>query len=534
MIKKRVCILYFLFLLCAGFISARIYIIATNGSQASAVLSGQYSRKSEIASRPGFVFDRNNKPLNVSQNGYIIYVNPALLKQSEINDAAKALSEVSQTQSYHVQKLLSGIPYTFSSSKRLDAEFCKSFEKYEKTQGSFLCHVLGYENSDGKGVSGVLGAYSDFLSDTEYTASKVFARYQADASGKSFSDTSCEIFVSDYKKKEGVFLTIDYDIQKIVEDICDTEENLKMGAVVICSFDSGEILACVSRPAYDRKNVAQYLDSQNGELINRAFSGYTPGSVFKIAVCAAALEENPDFKDTLYECTGKISVSGKEISCHKKDGHGEITMKEAFAQSCNPYFINMGLKVGIEKTLYYAKLLGIRGYDNINLLKTSASKLPQKNLHLPALVANTSIGQGEILCTPLEICSLLRTSVTGNFKKPKLIKSTSDCDTQIPTLEHTEKNVLSYETAEIIRDMMLECVKSGTGKKAESEIVTSAGKTATAQSGQKKDGKEILHSWFAGFFPYEAPKYAVCVMCDGNAKNKSAAEIFKKISEALS
>lgn len=534
MVKKRICFLYFAFLLCAAFMCARIYIISTDGSQAQTVLSGQYSRKTDIVSRTGFIFDRSNKLLGTSHRGYAVYVNPALIPQTEINAAAKTLANSSSmAESEHIKLLLKGIPYTFSSQSRIDKPFCKSFKKYKKEGGTFLCHILGYTNADGKGISGLLGAYNDFLTDTRNTASEVFARYQADASGKSFTNGFSEVYVSDYSEREGIYLTVDYDIQKAVEKICDTDKTMQMGAVVVCCADTGEILACVSRPAYDTENVVAYLDSENGELINRAFSGYTPGSVFKIAVTAAALEENPRFFDAEYECTGKITVGDKEIACHKTDGHGKITMKEAFAQSCNPYFINTGISLGTEKILEYAEKLGIRGYDNVNLLKVSPASLPKKNLHLPALCANTSIGQGELLCTPLEICSLVRTAITGNYKKPSIVRSTYDGGIENNIEVYEEHGVLSPHTTEKIRDMMKECVENGTGKKAKPDLFNVAGKTATAQSGQKKNGKEILHSWFAGFFPYENPEYIVCVMCDGNTKNKSAAEIFKEISTAL-
>lgn len=526
------CIVYFIFLFAVIMVCARLFVISDSGSEANYVLSGQYTRRMDIAERHGFIFDRNGVILDHIQNGYILFVDPSREDASEYYETAEKLSDATDMQeSYFIEKLFSGAPFTVAAKSETKDNTVFCYEKYDSTDGEFLCHVLGYNDSEGNGMSGICKAYSEFLS--EYTSGEVFARYEADATGAVMNDTSAEIHDSGYTEENGIYLTIDADIQKIAEEI--SNEVLDMGAVVIQDTVSGEILALVSRPAYDRGNVAEYLLSERGELLNRCFMGYTPGSVFKTVVAVCALEEDSGYADKKYECTGVIDVSGEKIKCHNILGHGELDMKEAFAQSCNPYFIDLGLTVGIDNILSEVKKLGVGAYDSINLIPVSEGNLPTEGLNFPAQVANTSVGQGDVLLTPVQVCSIMSTAATGIYHKPSIVSKLVSYgeETEYGGTEGTR--VISEKTVFALGEMLRSCVEDGTGYRAKSDIVNISGKTATAQSGQIKDDKEVIHSWFAGYFPSENPKYTMCVLCDGNGEeNENPAVIFKKIAELIS
>lgn len=531
--KKRLVIMYIIFLSIFSLLSARLYLIATEHSKASLVLSGQYSRKKEIVSRTGFIFDRNGVILDKKENGFAVIVNPSALVPDKFYDAAKALSDISdKPQSYFIEKIVDGAPFSFKSDKSTETEYAKSFTLYEDTNDVFLRHILGYKNADGIGMSGILGAYNDFLTKKENAAGAVFVRYEADAHGRVLDGGFFNITDSGYSNTDGIYLTIDSETQKIAEKVC--SECMDMGAVVVQDTRTGEILASVSMPNYSPASVAQLLSSDDGELLNRAFLGYTPGSVFKTVVAAAALEKDISYKELEYECKGYIDISGEIIKCHNTGGHGKLTMTDAFSQSCNPYFINLGLEIGIDEILETAKKMGVRNYKSINLLPTSAGNLPSENLILPALVANTSVGQGELLLTPIQVSSVISCAATGVYKKPSIVLMTEHSGINAMYGENEGEKILDTETCKALREMLMSCVADGTGHRASSDIIASAGKTATAQSGQIKNGKEVIHSWFAGFFPADDPKYTICVLCDGNgAQNENPSVIFKKIAEGI-
>ena len=526
--KKRVLYIYFLFLCTVLFLGARFYTVAVNHSSATQVLSGQYTRRLDVAKRNGFVFDRNGKTIDVCKNGYITLVSPTGLSENEIYDLSKKLSEQScNSQSYYLEKILVGRPFIVETFENVTDENLKSFTKFSEKH-DVLCHLLGYRNVDGKGVSGIMQAYEDFL--TQYSSAHVFARFVADAKGKTADGTQVEIVDNGYSNNDGLFLTIDLDIQKEVEEIC--AENLDMGAVVVQDTMSGEILAMVSMPQYKKENLSEYLSSDRGELVNRCLVGYTPGSVFKTVVSAAALSD-PNFDpDEKYECKGYIEVCGQKIRCHNLYGHGKVDMNDAFVNSCNPYFIDLGLRLGYEKIVALARDMGVGQYSSINLVRCTEGVLPKSSDE--GAVANMSVGQGEVLLSPVQVASIISTCATGVYNKPSVLKKTAVDNNTVYYGSTNKKRVLDAEIVKKLSEMLAGCVSDGTGYRAKSELVFSAGKTATAQSGQIKDGKEVIHSWFAGFFPADAPKYTVCVLCDGNGtQNVHPSEIFKIISETI-
>ena len=529
--KKRLCTVYFLFLTAIALICVRLYTIATDGSFAEKALSGQYTRRIDIANRRGFIFDRNGVLCDMVQNGYAVFADPSEIPTGEYKEYAEKLSAHSKGDaSYYFEKLYSSVPFVSFSEKEIELQGIKCYPLYSPINTEHFCHIVGYCNSDGNGVSGIRKAYDDALNISGTRS--VSARYTANAKGAELGSTDTEIEDNGYNEKSGVYLTVDSDIQKAVEDVCTTY--LEKGAVVIQDINSGEIISCVSIPSYNTSDIISYLDSENGELLNRAFLGYTPGSVFKTVVAASALQEDISLIDLEYECNGYIEISGTKISCHKKDGHGRIKMREAFSNSCNPYFISLISHIGAENVIDTAKQMGIGRIHDIDGLYCAKGYLPDTSDMKSVDEANTAIGQGSILVTPIEMNTVMTCAVTGNFTPPVLVeKLVTDSGDEYPERDK-KQTVLPKDTVAALRSMLCSCVNNGTGYRVKNSTVSCGGKTATAQSGQIKDGNEVIHSWFSGFFPTDTPQYAVTVLCDGNGKNNAhPSDVFRMIAESI-
>jgi penicillin-binding protein 2 len=179
--------------------------------------------------------------------------------------------------------------------------------------------------------------------------------------------------------------------------------------------------------------------------------------------------------------------------------------------------------------------MGVGKLNDIDGLSCAKGFLPDA-LHMkPYDKANTAIGQGSVLVTPIEINTMMMCAVTGNFTPPRLVEKTASANGEELLFGTQKQKLLSAETVAALRSMLCACVNSGTGYRVKNSTVSCGGKTATAQSGQIRDGKEVVHLWFSGFFPAETPQYVVTVLCDGNGKDNShPSDIFRMIAEQLS
>lgn len=526
MSKQRITVLYIIFIILCAFLLLRLFSLS--GAGFSPALSGQYTRKIQVASRRGIIFDRYGEPLSFTQDKYITLITPA--KIEDIPKASKLLFESSELlQSEIIEKIARGTPFKIITDIPICADYAHCYKLYDKNTSPFLCHILGYLNAEGKGVCAIEKEYDYFLSNT--ASGKVTFTYESDAKSGQMQNGAHKITDDRYSEQNGICTTIDSSLQSILENVCD--KNIDMGAAVVCEIESGNILALCSRPSFSQNDLAKYLTSENGEFLNRAFLPFTPGSVFKIIVAAASLELSLESYEQEYVCEGFIDVHGEIFNCHETSGHGAQTMCDAFKNSCNTYFIDLALKVGPERIIECAKRFGIGSFESVDLLKTSSGVLPSCENTVPAMIANTSIGQGEILITPLEAINIIRAASTGKIYEPQIISKFVLGEEYIYPEKKLSKNVLDKNICALLKKMLEECVNDGTGKGAKSDIVSIAGKTATAQSGQTKHGKEVIHKWFAGYFPAEDPKYAAVFLADGNGNRGAVSVAFREFAESV-
>lgn len=319
-----------------------------------------------------------------------------------------------------------------------------------------------------------------------------------------------------------VIATLDSKVQQRGFD----ELALRRGAVVVIQPATGEILALASAPGFNPNFVDREwrLLRQDKErpLLNRATSGlYPPGSAFKVVVAMAALDSGVCDEDTVFTCAGRETVGGVTVQCHRHSGHGRITFREAFTQSCNIAFAKIGLRVGGQRLDEYIDRLHLREGLDIGI-PVKAGRLPRFAESSEADLVQASFGQGEVVVTPTAMCMVAATVANGGqLVRPQLVSRVKALDGALVAAAEPEAmgRVVSAETARRLGALMVSVVGEGTGKKAGIPGVQVAGKTGTAQNETGQD-----HAWFVAYAPADRPRAAVAVLLEqaGYGSNEAA------------
>lgn len=404
-----------------------------------------------------------------------------------------------------------------------------------KAKNVSLDTLNAYRQDDLIGVKGIEAIYEDYL---RSTVPSYYLQATTDAQGKPLLGLGFKKVLNQDKtiNRNNVVLTIDKRIQKVLENVMD--KHVLKGAAVILEISSGEILALASRPNFNQNEIDKYLNSNaQTDFLNRALLHYFPGSVFKVLIAAAALEENLVEPDEKFVCKGQFKFdSGVAIPCWSREGHGTLTFEEALAHSCNPVFIEVGLRLGLDKIIKYANcfklnqdlLVGypLENYPSINIEKNS-----------PAALGNAVLGQKGVKLSPLQVASLYATIANdGIFYEPSVVKHVNNNEKIIMSFPLKQgEQIISRKTAKKIKKLLNLATLTGTATNAWVEKWGSAGKTSTAQTGEQAGtGKEKNNVWFAGFTPLDNPKFTAVIMIeDGTSGGKDAAPVFREIMEEL-
>ncbi len=511
-----------IFLVCI----ARIILIITN-AETSAVNTNQNILNVDICSLRGNIFDTNGVSLTTEESENFALITPC---QETIEYLQKIL--VGEVKTEVLEKLYNGKVATIKTKTPLYCQGITNIKIPKRNTQNLLCkHLIGYTDQSGHGVTGLEKIFDEEL----YTTQKITAKIFKSAYGKVLSGAEVEINGMDTFKNSGVVLTIDKNIQYLTENAA---RDIKKGAVLVSETKSGKIRAMVSRPDFDINNIAAVLNDENSPLINRCLLSYNVGSAFKPVVAAAGLENG--LQNKVYNCTGSVKIGENTFNCHNLSGHEITDMKKAIKDSCNSYFYRFCGEVGAEKIYNTAKNFG---FGNRQILYSSIATQNEQITPLntlknyPAALANLSIGQGQLLSSPVTMLSVYEAIANGGIYYGKTIiesiKKDGETVKEFPLPKPTR--AFSEETANTLKEYLKEVVENGTGTKAKPQTVSAAGKTATAQTGQKnKNGKPLEHSWFCGFFPADTPKYTVCVLIeDVNESTVTAAEVFKKVADYI-
>ena len=399
-------------------------------------------------------------------------------------------------------------------------------------ENSLAVHLVGYCGQNG-GESGIEYAYDEWLSDA---AGEFTVTCRINASGQSLEGARQEVTDTTANSDIGVMLTIDRDLQNIVETAAAT--HLDCGAVVLLDAASSEVLAMASLPNYDRGDIAAVLSDSRSPLVNRAIAPYNVGSVFKPVVAAAALEHGLA-PDESYECVGAVQIGSLTMGCINHTAHGEVTLREAVAHSCNTYFINAARQTGGAEILAMAEALGFGQSTRLGTnYSGAAGTLPtQQSLTLPAELANFSFGQGKLTVTPVQVAGMFAAIARGgDYIEPYVVKGLTDNQRSIISnpVQPVTRRAMRRETAETLGECLRAAVLEGTAKAGASDSVTSAAKTGTAETGIIRNGRTITQAWYAGYFPYENPRYVCVVLAEGGTSGgASAGPVFKEIAERV-
>lgn len=525
---KRVVAMFFVMLFLFFAVDVRIYYLSNSGGSIQAASShGNYTIK--INGGRGTIYDRNMLPLTNQSDKYIAVVVP---DSNAMDQYQKLSSHVTDKNSLETS-LKKGMPFTVTvDSPDLNIDGVNVIKVQNRYNLDAVApHIIGYLSGNGNGVSGVEKAYNDVLQKYSRTTAETFA---VDAKHRALAGISPQIKTSG-DDKGGVVLTLDKKIQLYAQTAAD--KYLKTGSVIVMDAKTGDILAAVSEPGFSPLNVASALKQDNSPMINRAFASYNSGSVFKIAVASAALESGIS-GDYLYTCTSSINVSGRNFRCENLISHGTENMALGFANSCNTYFINLGLKCGGAKILDMANRFGF-GKPTVFApgISSDSGTLPSgKTLINPDAVANFSIGQGDLMVTPVQIACMVSAIANGGMlptaRLVKGIYAPGGMQTDYPGA--VPDRVVSQQIADTVKGFMIKTVNQGTGMPAKPAYGGAGGKTSTAETGWVENGRAINQAWFAGFYPADSPKYVIVAMCEnGKAGGADAGPVFKYIADSL-
>jgi penicillin-binding protein 2 len=326
--------------------------------------------------------------------------------------------------------------------------------------------------------------------------------------------------------------------------------------VVVLDPRNGDVLAMTSSPAFaldrftgnlDRDAWLRLVRDPMTPLMNRALqSQYAPGSVFKIVVAAAGLQEGTLAPMDHTYCNGEFHMGGWTFKDWKQGGHGHVDLRRAITQSCNVFFYQYGLKVGPEAIGRYARAFGLGAPTGIDLGGEKPGLVPMVT---PARhrgrgwqagdTVNISIGQGRLLVTPMQIAGLMSAVANGGIVwKPRLVQRVERADGTL-AYQSSSKMARQVDLAPAVwaflRSALTGVVNEGTGAAAKVPGILVAGKTGTAQSIAKSDAsKGQDHAWFASFAPADDPQVVVVVFVERGGKGgQVAAPIARQIYQAI-
>lgn len=409
-------------------------------------------------------------------------------------------------------------------------------------KGRLAAHLIGYvgrvaplsvrpiENKDlifpdSEGREGLEKIFNDMLSGSPGVLHLTFDQ---------FGRKTSERIARQPVPGSNVITTLDFRLQEICEKVL--EKNTKRGAIAVIEVGTGEILALASWPTFNPNlfipvvSTADFDALQNDPsvpLYPRAFrSAYPPGSTFKTITGLAALQSGSITPAQKFNCPPSLQIGNFVFRNWKKEGAGSLNFKEAMAQSCNTYFYQVGLKTGSKPLVEWAQWMGIGRRTGLPIEAESSGNMPtddymlrvHKRKILQGDIANLSIGQGDILITPLQMAQAMGIlAARGSFFQTRLVKQIQALDNRVVAAYPNrlrEQLPITEQNLDAIREALVAVTESGTGGRAKVKGIKVAGKTGTAQWGPKD--RQRTAAWFAGFLPADDPKFAFAAVYEGD------------------
>ena len=526
-LKKRILAV----LLCISFIFfalvVRLFVLQiVNGSSLQLRATDQWTRDLAIVAPRGSIYDRTGSTLAVSYTTYNVYVRArevtspsktaTLLSQALELDFSTVYQKVSNRKvsevliKMQVDGEIAEIIYNY----KLDGVYLAENSDRYYPNGNLLTQVLGFISVDNVGQTGVEAYYNDYLK-----GSDGYSYVQSDLQGKEIGGSLRYYYPA--SAGSNLTLTIDSKMQLIVEQTLEQimeEQKAKGVAGMIMNAKTGEILALSNKPSFDlndvpRDDLEALFDQSRVKLVTDI---YEPGSTFKILTVAAALEAGVCSLDDTFYCPGYRIIDGVRIRCWRTIGHGNQTLAEAFSNSCNCCFMDLALRLGVDRFYEYMTKFGLGVKTGIDIAGEGSGMLMAKSLVKNVDLARMGFGHAVAL-TPIQLLTAVAGIInSGTYNQPRILKSVSK-DGETTEIEGTTRtqNMVSEQTSAIVNSL-LEGAENKTGKYTFVEGYNVGGKTGTAQkyseSGGIDQGKYI--SSFIGTYPADNPEYLVFVMVD--------------------
>ena len=439
------------------------------------------------------------------------------VKEEEIRKKVEKISSIERIQT-NVEKSIG------DRIREYDLEGVKVDEDYRRyyPYGSLASKVLGFTGGDNQGIIGLEVKYDEILKGEPGKILTV-----TDARGVEIDGTG-------ERRKEPVSgntlrTSLDVNIQEYVQQAAGKvmeEKQADKVAILLMNPQNGEILAMVNVPEFDLNEpftLNQDQTAAEGEkkqdLLNRMWRNpclndtYEPGSTFKIITMAAGLEEGVVSTEDRFFCPGYKVVEDRRIHCAKRTGHGAQSFVEGAQNSCNPVFIEVGLRLGADRYYKYFKQFGLLKKTGIDLPGEAGTIMHNPKNMGEVEIATVSFGQS-FQITPIQLATTVSGIINGgNRITPHFGISVESADgTKVRTLEYpVERGIVSGETSRTVRTILETVVSEGSGKNAGIQGFSIGGKTATSQTLPRGSGRYI--SSFLGFAPAEDPKVlALCII----------------------
>ncbi len=586
-------LLFFIFLL------SRVYYLSIKSNVYYEELAKQNAIKTEfLPPVRGQITDRNGTLLAINDLGFSISIKPYLsIKKSNKGILDKELSELTnlfpdlnasklaeiykRNDSYYNQdfiKVVDFIPYDEIIPHYSELNLNKTIKidpvvKRKYPFGKLASHIIGYvgkanlqdvqENEIAKlsnytGKSGIERYYNDILQGEKGTRI-----YKVNALNQEVEQLSYTPAMSN-----DIELTIDIELQSYLTSLFEGNA----GAAIIMNVNDGSILAAGSFPEYDLnpfvtgisfKDWDELSNSLDHPFTNKLINGYyPPGSVVKMGVGLSFLNSKNISPSTQYVCNGSIELGGRFFRCWNRSGHGPVDLKHAIKYSCDVYFYNGSLQVGIDQISETLSRIGFGAKTGVDLPSEFVGTLPSKEWKMQRYrqswfqgdTLNTAIGQGNFLATPMQIARYTAQIAKGGEVIPHFLKSIENNNTTIENqMDENKKEIFTlFEKSQLpyIRDAMYAVAneQGGTSYRYLHNLdVKVAAKTGTAQvvgfsqtDKNRVDEKQFeyytrSHAWLTSYAPYSKPKYVVTVLLEHGGRNitsgATVAKIYQKMIE---
>lgn len=508
-----------------GLFGRLMYLMVVKSDYYAAMAQELHERERDIKAARGRILDRNGIILADNKTVCTISV---IYSQMEDREAVIDMlcKELELTEEYvrkRVEKYSSRERIKSNVDKEIgdrirayDMPGVKVDEDYKRfyPYNLLASKVLGFTGSDNQGIIGLEVMYEDYLSGTPGKILTV-----TDAKG-------IELQREGERREEPVAgqdltISLDLNIQNYAMQLASQAYETKEAEnvmILVMNPQNGEIYACVNWPEFDLNNPYELTDVWSTKLtggntqdnLNKMWRNgsindtYEPGSTFKIITAAAGLEEGVVTPEDTFSCPGFIMVEDRRIRCHKTVGHGAETFVQGTQNSCNPVFITVGMRLGVEKYYSYFEQFGLKNKTGIDLPGESRTIVHRMENMGPVELATMSFGQS-FQITPIQLLTTVSSIINGGNRVTPHLALKSEGAEGVTVFEYpVTEGIVSEETSATMRDILESVVSEGGGKNGRVEGYLVGGKTATSQTLPRGNGKYIAS--FIGFAPADDPE----------------------------